>query len=91
MTEAEPPNILDHLGIVPIEQDQLPYGHKALSVPLSIQSDTTIIASMWATLRSVCKVTRDGNRVTFWREPPPKPRSKTLKHRDNPDARWRDT
>jgi hypothetical protein len=55
MTEAEPPNILDHLGIVPIEQDQLPYGHKALSVPLSIQSDTTIIASMWATLRSVCK------------------------------------
>jgi hypothetical protein len=89
MTEAEPPNILDHLGIVPIAEDQLQFGHKPVSVPLSIYGDTAIITSMWATLRTVCKVTRAGDRITFWREPPKKQRDKSLKHRANPDERWR--
>jgi hypothetical protein len=63
--------------------------HKPLSVELSIRTDHAITRSMWATLRTVCKVTRTGDRITFWREPPKKQRDKSLKHRTNPDERWR--
>jgi hypothetical protein len=54
--EAESQSILDSPGIVPVEQDQMPFGHKKVSVPLSLSSDT--------------EMTRSGDRIVFWREPP---------------------
>jgi hypothetical protein len=90
--EQPEPTILYQLGIVPVDKDQLPIGHRKVSVPLSISSDTAIIASMRATLSTVCKVTRTGDRITFWRELPKQvSKGDGLKFRAKAYARWRNS